>query len=285
LCQEAKSIALYGQTAADGDNLEVAIVKLFEQACLDTLGVYEDRLVGLNGSFSSPLSLLRQLAESDKGSVALKRLELSFHHLDPEVSYLIRTPYPSLEALTCFGFMRKPHPDIWDSSGNHNWARYANLTRLQFRDGSTVYASQLSNLVRHFPSLRHLLISTCDDGDHRADNVRPHGWYKREDALWRVRKPLETIQLEHMDADEIMVMGDIPTKTLIITFLRGSQFIRAMKSDLNLFPGLQRIRIQWPQTMEYENGSLGFDKTTFPILEDLCRQRNLELTFDAEATR
>jgi hypothetical protein len=292
LCRKAKSLALYGQISGkleksdlDNDRLDETIIELFEEACLDTLGVYEAYLVGQEGYLSSPLSLLQELAQSTKGSVALKCLDLSFYRALPEMSRLIRTSFPSLEAITCFGFLNDSHPAIWDPSGEYNWASYTNLTRLQFRDGDYVYASQMSDLVRHLPSLIHLLISTSDNGDRKADNVRLGGWYKREDALWRVRKPLETFQMEHMDEDEITVMGDIPTKTLIIANLRGDQFVRPMKSDPHLFPGLQYIRIQPAVVPQYDDGYHPFDESSLQALVEICQQRSVTLTRDAEATR
>jgi hypothetical protein len=292
LGQKAKSVALYGGSSSetdfpisDSEKLDASIVKLFEEARLDTLGVYEGQLIGKYADPTSPLSLLRRLSQSVKGRAALKRLDLSLTNADPELSYLVRTSFPSLESLTCFGFLDRLHPDIWNPSGEYNWAKYTNLTRLQFRDGGSIYASQVSSLVRHFPSLLHLMVSCCDDRDHYENNFRPEGWYDREDALWRVRKPLETLQLEFMADDEITLMGDIPTKTLIVVNFRGNRLTEPLLRYPNLFPGLQRIRIMSPEVPDQGNGYHPFDESTLRDLVEVCGKRKIALTRDAEVTR
>jgi hypothetical protein len=192
-----------------------------------------------------------------------------------EVYDFICSGFPSLEALTFYYVVDYPLKGVWDYNEEVKWGQYSNLTTLQFIECGRAYSNQISHLVRHFPSLLHLLFSTSDNGTG-GSNLKPNDWHSRDDAMWRVRNPLETVHLEHMYGWEINAMGDIPTRTLIVTNLRADFLIGSMRNDMKIFPGLQTIRIQPAVIPEYHDGG-------HPFLEDICKARGVTITRDAEA--
>jgi hypothetical protein len=223
--------------------------------------------------------------ESMGAKKALKRLDLTVYgELKEELYNWIRTELSSLEALTIDRLAFSGSHDLWPLSGAVKWGQYANLQRLQFRDCYSVYSNRIPYLVRHFPSLVHILVSTCDSGQ-AGYNLKPEDWYEQKDALWRVHKPLETLHLEHMLGTEILAMGEIPVKTLILANLRGDHLIHSMKEDKLIFPGLQVIRIQAEIIPEYPAGVHPFTEKHLTALKDICQARGLILSRDAEATR
>jgi hypothetical protein len=84
---------------------------------------------------------------------------------------------------------------------------------------------------------------------------------------------------------EILAMGEIPVKTLILANLRGDHLIYSMKEDKLIFPGLRTIRIQQEVIPEYPEGVHPFTEEHLTALRDICKARGLMLLRDAEATR
>lgn len=286
LCQNATSLALYSDRYfPDDDGLWVqalgnAIIRLLEEGKLDTLGFYG------NGFESG--EILHSISDSPKAKLALKRLDLQTYQMPPDTYDMIRSQFLSLESFTISFGIRHPHDPIWAPSQRNKWKPYPNLTRLQFLQCGRVYCNQIAHLVRHFPSLKYLLVSTCDDGGDMCrtdlDIDKSNGWYDRRDALWRVRKPLESLHLEHMLEWEITAMGDIPTKELVVTNLKGNFLTDSMMKDPKIFPALQTIRIQPSVIPQYSEGVHPFNNDTLAALQKICEQRQVLLVRDAEAT-
>jgi hypothetical protein len=103
--------------------------------------------------------------------------------------------------------------------------------------------------------------------------------------LWKVHRPLETLHLEHAFGKEILALGEIPVKTLILANLRGDHLSHSMKEDKLIFPGLRTIQIQAEVIPEYPEGVHPFTEDHLAALTEICRARNLTLLRDAEATR
>jgi hypothetical protein len=288
LCQNAGSLALYNDRyfpELDDDGAWIkamgdTVGRLLEEGRLDTLGFY--------GNVIESIGLLHSIPSDSKARKALKRLDLHTYYMSLETYDMVRSQFPSLESFTISYGIRHPHDPIWAPSQRSKWEPYSNLTRLQFLQCGRVYCNQVAHLVRHFPSLKYLLVSTCDDGGDicRTDSNIDKGerWYDRKDALWRVRKPLETLHLEHMLEWEITAMGDIPTKELVVTNLKGNFLTESMMKDPRIFPALQTIRIQPAIIPEYAEGIHPFDNDMLVALEKVCKERQLVVLRDAEAT-
>jgi hypothetical protein len=302
-CRNATSIALYSDELILDSSWELqmektnaAIVALFEEGKLDTIGLYS--LDALEGGYErypkdgiSPFLL--SILDNPKAKAALKRLEITSCFLHNDMWRRIRTELFSLETLTIASALDidadEPCDDIWIPGKKDHWATYSNLTRLQLAEYTKVYSDQISHLVRNFPSLKHLVVASCGEEDLQRKSVAiplPKGWYKQEDALWKVRSPLETLHLEHMLGWEIRFLVDIPTKALIVTNLRGDFIVENFTEDPNTFPGLKAIHIQPAIIPEYTSNSLRihpFDATNLAKLEQVCSQRQLSLVRNAVA--
>lgn len=261
-----------------------AVIGMLEEGNLYTLGLYGSRLLDSTSegfSISDKPPLLPKISYSSKAKLALKHLVLTLGDVyDDDIYDMIRSQFPSLETLTLAHFMDMTPQGILDPSRGSKWNQYSNLTRLQFKDCLKIYSSQISHLVRHSPSLMHLLVSAYRDD--KGGDTKPKNWYEQKDALWKVRKPLESLHLEYMRVAEL---GDIPTKTLILTNPRGDFLTDSMTRDAKIFPGLRRIRIQPQIIPEYKDRAHPFNHATFMILEAICQQRQVSLLQDAEATK
>jgi hypothetical protein len=296
VCKYTESIAFYGHLAAHSTSeaemhqTSNAVLALAKEGRLDTIGFY---CISLHQGLTIPFyysdgsfPLLKSILDCSEAKVAIKRLDIVFSRIDAKLWHRIRTELPSLEALTIFFAIQPSVDPVWVPGRKHHWGQYSNLTRLQFYNCGRVHSNNISPLVRHFPSLKHLLVSTCDNGEQKTAAIPlPDQWYQANDALWRVRKPLETLQYEHMLDWEIRLMCDIPVKILIITNLKGEHLTTNLVQDKNAFPGLQVIRIQPPVIPEYADGFHPFSARTLATLEEVCAQRHIQLTRDAVAVK
>ncbi|KAG8805484.1 hypothetical protein FRC17_005484, partial [Serendipita sp. 399] len=121
----------------------------------------------------------------------------------------------------------------------------ANLVSLQFMGGGGVHSPWVPDLILHCPRLRYLLVSTCGDDIGLPPVTRTPGWSRREDALWRRRAPLEEFQIEHMLEWEIIAMGTIPARTVIITSTFSHDLQNTFLKDPEIFPCMELLRYEF----------------------------------------
>jgi hypothetical protein len=188
ICKNATSFAIYNNyfdssfAPDEMDSTYATVVKMLEEGALNTIGMYSPGINEPSGtshpSYVTKFTLLELILKSVGAKRALKRLDLAVYgHLRGGLYNRIRTEFSSLEALTIHGHLSPQSYDLWPLSGPVKWGQYANLQRLQFRDCYSVYVNRIPYLVRHFPSLVHILISACDTG-HGGYNLKPEDWYE-----------------------------------------------------------------------------------------------------------
>jgi hypothetical protein len=271
------------------DETSKAIVTSLESFGLVSLGIYSLDTTQGNylGHSQMPdraiADLFYRISSNQYAYYCLLHLDIALWAMQADTYYYIRTGFNGLRSLTVHHALRPSVGKIWGSEYNSRWFKYVNLTHLQLRKCAVAYAPHIPHLVRHFISLKFLLIAVCGFLDDVAVYRPPNGWYSDPEALWQVRKPLDVFQLEHEDPWEIEVMGEIPTRTLIIANLDGDQFVRAFQKDLDYFPGLQKIRI------EPRDRPVGYDRRQFSqqhldTLMDICQKRFVTVVEDATPT-
>jgi hypothetical protein len=174
----------------------------------------------------------------------IRHLEIACESLTPEMYTSIRSNVTGVHSLTFGGCLDRKLEDIWSFGPTNQWAVNTNLTHLRLIHCQSAYPPHIPELVRHFSSLRHLLVTTCGDfGDVRTVPQRD-GWSREPNALWRQRPPLDVFHIEHMLEWEILAMGTIPTKTVIATSIRPGELGRSFITDPDIFPGLTLLRIE-----------------------------------------
>lgn len=265
------------------------ILSWLEQGNLNGIGFYGCEVLDDDDPFSrgddihGPLPLLQAVSRSVKARTALKRLDISIYTIKMDLYTIIRRDFPSLESLSFNYALRTESVDpLWDPLCEPKWAHYAKLTSIQFKLCSNVYAGHISYLVRHFPALKYLMLSTCGSVNDKITPGPPEGWYTGSHALWKTHIPLDAIRLEHMSDWEIRAMADIPTKSLVVTNIRGDFLTETLERDSKYFPGLQTIRIQG-DIPEYDEGVHPFSEGRLSALEEVCKKRGITLRRDAKA--
>jgi hypothetical protein len=224
------------------------------------------------------------IGSNAKAASSLKRLDLWIPGIGVSAYDIIRRQLPCIEYLTFNSILPWNHSDgIWYRDRDRNCISYSHLQSLQFRWTAVAYALYIPLIVRHFPSLKHLLISVCEKPTDVQVSSPPKGWHQAVDALWKVHRPLRTFQIEYMMTWQISCMTEIPIEHLVIANLRGNFLMKTLEEDPNYFPGLQTIRIQ-PEELNYSDDARLFTPKVLETLIKYCEKRNIELRRDATAT-
>jgi hypothetical protein len=281
--KEAQAVGWWRQTGK-------AIMNLAAQGRLKAFGIYSDNICDSNWSWYPRVIsdeegagvLLSQIAECPAAQKSLERLDIVLYDLLEDEYDAIRQNLTSLTSLAFVHVLRSSLDRIWSPVQRTKWAPNSNLTHLYLKKASGGYAPHIPHIVRHFTSLRYLLVSIC--GDHDDVIMRPSsGWYQANDALWKVRKPLDVFHMEHMDAWEIEAMAEVPTKALLIANLRGYALTAALESDHHYFPLLETIRLEPPEAV-VESRPHQFGDSTYQLVKDYCEKRGVALVYDAKPT-
>lgn len=265
-----------------------AIVHSLEHGNLEAVGIYSNEIVSgswwrqQNTSIGTD-ALLSRIALNPAASASLKRLDLAIYSMSEDTWDRVRQHFTSLKSMVICHALRPSLGRVWSPYQSTKWFPNSNLTHMYLKKCSGAYAPHIPHLVRHFTSLVHLLVSICGDHNDITIMTPPTGWYTADNALWKVRQPLDVFHLEHMVHWEIGAMGDIPTKCLIIANLYGPSFNDALQDDVHYFPHLQTIRVE-PQILSAHSSNYQFPEKDFKFLEDYCQKRGVTLLQDAKPT-
>ena len=265
--------------------MDAAIVGLFGRGrgSLKTISfisqsVIADRWTGPPGGWSTSEDywvdnkLLQAVLHSQLADRTLRRLDVALPFIDHTTWEAIRlTKFDNLQTLSfrrCLWISLGP---IWRLTPNTpSWASNEHLTTLEFYDCQNANATLLCELVRHFPSLRRLIVCTSGhDSDYQAPPPK-RGWSTDPKSLPRVRGPLDFLHIEHGCQWEVLALAVVPTKTLMVTNVAERVMQSVLRHDAELFIGLETLRIRPPR------------KGVVPeILDNECRERGWKLVRDA----
>lgn len=265
-----------------------AILHSLKEGSLRSLGVYAISIInnhwwGPLAGIEGPLRLLLQILESPIASSFLKKLDIALYNIPAEVYDPLRNKLPSLVSLTVYHAFRPQLGRLWDDGQQAKWSLSQSLTHLFFKKCATAYAPHIPHLVRHVPSLRHLLISMCGYGDDVIiDGPVSVNWFSSPDALWRVRPPLNTLQFEYADSWEMGAMGEIPTQNLILANTNGQQFTALFQDHPDYFPKLGVISIE-PEGLR-GLGRNQFTEADLKVIREIGQKRGISVICDAIPT-
>jgi hypothetical protein len=264
-----------------------AILHLLEKQSLQSLGIYSERIIddlwnGYLDKTSGPLLLLSQILRSPVTSNAVKKLDIALFNISADVYDLLRQNLPFLTSLTIHHAFQSRMGKIWDEHQHSKWNFSQNLRHLSLKKCTNAYAPHIPHLVRHAPSLEHLLLAMCGDDTNIKLAGPPDNWFSSRNALWKVREPLKTLHLEHVDDWEMAILGEIPTQNLILANNGGSHFMSAFKENLEYFPKLEVISVE-PKGMRL-GGSDQFKASGYQLLEKICQMRGLFIVQNAVPT-
>jgi hypothetical protein len=266
-----------------------AVIRLLHDHSLHSLGLYATNIIDnywWDNSIpdeTGPLRLLSQIMENPTACKALKKLDIAINNIPQEIYYLIRRNLQSLTSLTVHHAFRQYLPRFWHGDDQREWNLSHRLTHLFFKKCANAYAPHIPHLVRHVPSLRHLMVSMCG----YFDDTPVHGkvnrdWRSSPNALWKVRQPLDTLQIEHMDDWEIGSMGEIPVKNLILANTNGGHFMAIFAEHSDYFPKLEAISIE-PLGLR-DDVSSQFTDQELELLTEICQKRSLSIARNAQPT-
>jgi hypothetical protein len=290
-CSNLTSLGLYFQDTMNDigiARLGRAVVSLIERGNLSNLGLYDKHIITEDADFSEfiPMGgIITAISESELARTRLKALEISACPMTMEAYDEIRSKFPNLNSFSVRSGLIRDHGRIWEPAERQKWEVCQNLTKLQFFCCENVYAPHVPHLVRALPKLRELLVSTCGNPtDIIINSPLPADWHKQPDALCNVRPPLDWFHIEHMDDWEIRSMATIPTKVLIITTVKSTHFLKELKADNQIFPGMRQLRLSAlspSYAEELETGAREKSKGMI-TLEELCAAREIKITRDAK---
>lgn len=274
------------EESTEGDGLmgqtNREIVNSMATGFLASLGVYSHDIIVSKywRDYKRPkidfFMLFTAISENPDAVKSLKHLDLVIHGT-PQWAYdIIREKFTSLKSFTSRQAFREDLPRVWEPNQIDKWSPNANLVHLKLQKCTNAYAPHIPYIVRHFASLKTLLISVCGNSDDKAISAPAKGWYSDPHALWKVRRPLDVFNLEHMDYWEIGVMGEIPTKKLMIANLWGDHIVRALQDDPDYFPKLEVVGIE-PRDRLVGRNEWQFSNTEFELLQQVCEKRSVTI--------
>ncbi|KAG8761670.1 hypothetical protein FRC14_000054 [Serendipita sp. 396] len=120
----------------------------------------------------------------------------------------------------------------------------SNLISLQLMGSGGVHSPYIPDLVLHCPQLEYLFVSECGDDIGLPPVTRDRGWSEHKDALWRRRQPLKELHAEHMLAWEMIAMGTIPARTVILTSLVQDDMQNSFLRDPEIFPCMEHLHYE-----------------------------------------
>lgn len=280
VCKNLRALSLYyHHTDPVMWRIYNEVVTLLQDHQLSQLGIYSLQVLREPYHLGMTISigikeLINAISKSVKASQSLKVLDIVTEQIPRETYDLIRSKFTSLQSLTIRRGLRNTLGRVWDPAEHTKWVVNSHLTKLQFINCQPAYAAHIPHLVRHYPSLKELMISTCgDDSDMKPPGLQ-FDWNRRPDALCNVRPPLEAFHVEHMEDWEIMALGVIPTKELIITTVKQNHLLSCLMTEPELFPKLKVLRLA-PTTKKPINSA---------SLEEICKRRQIEIRRDAIPT-
>jgi hypothetical protein len=281
-CVNISSLGLYFHGFSTNlGQLQQVVLSMVEEGNLSALGFYFHNILTKRNIFrlgDAAWDLIDALVRSERAQGRVKRLDFALAAISSETRDLIRSSFPNLESLTMRRMVCADLENFWDRDRLVWWGTMNSMTRLQFYDCPWLYASHITSLIALFPSLRELLVSACGDcGDHGA---LAKDWHLSPDALCNNHHPLDWLHIEHMKTREILLSGQVPTKTLIVTSTKLQFLLEAMKRDEHLFPGLKVLRLK---ATHGRNGSTKQGDSTRAMLEEICARRGVEIFRDARS--
>ncbi|CAG7853013.1 SubName: Full=Uncharacterized protein {ECO:0000313/EMBL:CCA70896.1} [Serendipita indica DSM 11827] len=234
--------------------------------------------------------IIQQFSNNAAAANKLRVLDLVLETLPTEIYNLVRTQFPNLRALTIRRALRyQTLGRIWDANQLPYWKHRDNLTCLRLIDCSNAYAFHIPHLVRHFTSLRELMVSTCGASDDDTVGVqRSGGWSTESDALRNTHAPLEVFHIEHMTDWEIYALGVIPTKELSTSLITRGHLEAAFTRDPEIFPGLVLLRVEEYVNLEettYREPTMANAPRTIKTLNAICTGRGIKVEKDAKWIR
>ncbi|KAG8830356.1 hypothetical protein FRC18_008243 [Serendipita sp. 400] len=119
-----------------------------------------------------------------------------------------------------------------------------NLVSLQLMSCGDIHAPLLPDLVLHCPQLQYLFISECGASIGLPRVTRTSGWSEHSEALSKKRKPLAEFHIEHMLEWEILAMGTIPARIVVMTSLVKDDLQKSFLTDPEIFPGLTFLQYE-----------------------------------------
>jgi hypothetical protein len=276
-CPNLESLRLEYLVRRQTPLLHAAVVGLAGRGKLTTISfisksVIADRCMAPPDGWSACNKLLQAVLQSQVACRMLRRLDVALASIDHSIWAAIRqTEFGNLQTLSfrrCLWISLGP---IWLLTPNApTWASNKHLTTLEFYDCQNAHAGLLCELVRHFPSLRRLIVCTSgDDSDYQTPPPK-RGWTSDPTSLPRVHEPLDFLHIEHGGQWEVLALAVVPTKTLMVTNVAERIMQNVLKHDAELFIGLETLRIRPPRK--------GVDPES---LDNLCRERGWKLVRDA----
>jgi hypothetical protein len=251
LCNNIHSIGLYYRKAPEQKGLDAQspllaeILSAIRDRGLRSIGFYSPMSyhVARAKNESSDQRLLYEIAQSDQAKL-IKRLDVYFGGTPPETYPPLRTRFTGLEALSIRGSLNTSNGPIWSEEKKEPfWGPYSNLISLQLVNCHNIFPPHIAELIRHFPSLEHFLISACGHGPTTRP-ARGKGWSAQQDGWWNRRKPLKLMHIEHMLPWEMLVMGTIPALEIVAVGLYSGDLAEAFMGDHEIFPHLRLLRAE-----------------------------------------
>lgn len=154
------------------------------------------------------------------------------------------------------------------------WSEAPRLTSLELFEVESAHAEQITRLVPFLPSLRRLMVAVCGDiRDFQTPAPLP-GWSADPNSLPNVHAPLDLVHIEHALEWEVLILGLIPTRKLVLTNVADKVLVECFVIKSELYVGCTTVSVA-----PIRPGRDGKE------LKDVCGGRGIEVIRDARRWR
>lgn len=294
LNEGATSLGVYYQNTTDEwPDFNKDMIKSLDSGRVLSLGVYSSTCFSASIRDTAPeaaTALLKSIVQSSSLLDRFTSMDIVLDHIDEDVYDGLRSRIGGLQSLTIRGALRRTLGQVWDIEQQSKWYTGRNLTNLQLIHCYSAYAPHIPQILQFFPALRNLYTAGCGDGSDVVPPARNKGWSFRNDAPWGKQAPLESVRLEYVTSWEVVAMGSIHTKNLIITAVVGGSVEGSFMMDEEIYPALQYLRTEAkykelppaPVEGETQDQESAENPPTSP-LQRICSNRGIVISYNVEA--
>lgn len=284
------SLGVYYQDATEKwAEFNNTVMKALESGRISAFGVYSAASFSVYLQRVAPsgaTALLQSVTDANLLEQFIS-LDIVLETLEEEMYDRIRSQIGNVCSFTVRGAFRRWLGQIGDINQDKKWQPGQNLTNLQLIHCPNAYAPHIPQVLLFFPSLKTLFVAGCGEGNDRVPDIRAAGWSFKVDAAWGKRAPLETVRIECVANWEIIAMGTIHTRNLIITAIVGGSLSESFK-DEEIFPHLRTLQTELkykelpppPTETESEEET---QPPPIPHIDKVCAKRGIVVTYNEHA--
>ncbi|KIM24319.1 hypothetical protein M408DRAFT_46560, partial [Serendipita vermifera MAFF 305830] len=236
----------YQNTTKEWIEFNNTMIRALESGRVSSFGVYSTVCFSEYLQYAAPSGATALLQSVTDANILeqFNCVDIVIERLEEAVYDRIRSQIGNISSFTVRGPFRRWLGQIWDINQYNKWYPGQSLTNLQLIHCPNAYAPHIPPVLLFFPSLKTLFVAGCGYTGDIIPDQRTAGWSFKDDAVWGKRAPLETIRVECVASWEIIALGAIHTRNLIIAAITEGGSLSESFRDEEIFPQLQTLQTE-----------------------------------------